>query len=221
MKSPLIAISGDPHIGVFSRAFEDIAIVHPEVPDEYAENLREELSVELVKTTIQGSRIVGSLCAGNSNGIVVSGMIREEELELISEHREVLQLRGGINAAGNVILANDSFAALHPDIPMSTAEDIGSLLGVPVVRTTIAGIKTVGMAACATNTGVLLHPRTTKEEMAALERICDLPLGLGTVNMGSGLVGAGLVANSKGYLAGIETSGYELGRIEEVFEFSE
>jgi len=221
MKSPLIAISGDPHIGVFSRAFEDIAIVHPEITDEYAEALSSELSVEVVKTTIQGSRIVGSLCAGNSNGIVVSGMVHEDELELIAEYKDVFLLRGGMNAAGNVILANDSFAAVHPDMPLATAEEIGSFLGVPVVRTTFGGIKTVGMAACATNKGILLHPRSTKEEIESLERICDLPLGLGTINMGSGLVGAGLVANSKGYLAGIETSGYELGRIEEVFEFME
>jgi translation initiation factor 6 len=37
--------------------------------------------------------------------------------------------------------------------------------------------------------------------------------------MGSGLVGSGLIANSHGYLAGAATSGFELGRIEEVFGF--
>jgi translation initiation factor 6 len=39
--------------------------------------------------------------------------------------------------------------------------------------------------------------------------------------MGSGLVGTGLLANRNGYLAGTGTSGYELGRIEDIFGFLE
>jgi len=35
------------------------------------------------------------------------------------------------------------------------------------------------------------------------------------------MVGTGLVANTRGYLAGIETSGYELGRIEDIFGFED
>jgi translation initiation factor 6 len=37
--------------------------------------------------------------------------------------------------------------------------------------------------------------------------------------MGSGLVGAGLLANRHGYVAGLATSGFELGRVEDVFGF--
>jgi translation initiation factor 6 len=77
------------------------------------------------------------------------------------------------------------------------------------------------MAGCATNQGILVHPRANDTEIASLERVVDLPIGLGSINMGSGLVGAGLLANSKGYLAGSVTSGFELGRIEEVFGFLE
>ncbi|RLI16358.1 translation initiation factor IF-6, partial [Candidatus Bathyarchaeota archaeon] len=38
-------------------------------------------------------------------------------------------------------------------------------------------------------------------------------------NFGVPLIGAGLLANSKGYAAGAETTGYELGRIEEALRF--
>jgi len=77
------------------------------------------------------------------------------------------------------------------------------------------------MAGYATNQGILVHPRTTEAEIAALEKVVALPVGLGSVNMGSGLVGTGVLANSKGYIAGSFTSGFELGRIEEVFGFLE
>ncbi|OYV09323.1 MAG: translation initiation factor 6 [Methanosaeta sp. NSP1] len=50
-------------------------------------------------------------------------------------------------------------------------------------------------------------------------RVFGLPIDVGTVNMGSPLVGSGLLANSKGYLAGFETSGPELGRIEDALGF--
>ncbi|KUG20941.1 MAG: translation initiation factor IF-6 [Methanomicrobiaceae archaeon] len=219
--SRTIALAGDPHVGVYSRTFEDIAFVPPGTPQEYCDALREDLGVDLVTTTIQGSAIIGSLLAGNSRGVVVSGLIAGDERTALEDYREVLLLESSMNAAGNVILANDSFAAVHPDMPQEAAEEVGLCLGVPVIRLTLGGIKTVGMAGYATNRGVLVHPRAGEREIALLERVTDLPVGLGSVNMGSGLIGTGLVANSKGYIAGSMTTGFELGRIEEVFGFLE
>jgi translation initiation factor 6 len=216
-----IDLSGDPNIGVYARVFEDIAIVYPGAPGEFTGFLARELDVEIVNTYIQGSSIIGSLVAGNSQGLVVSGLATDEELAVLSEYRDILLLEGTMNAAGNVILANDYVAAVHPEMEIDVAEEIGSFLAVPVVRLTLGGIKTVGMAGSATNTGILVHPRANDTEIANLERVVDLPIGLGSINMGSGLVGAGLLANSKGYIAGSVTSGFELGRIEEVFGFLE
>ncbi|MBP2145939.1 translation initiation factor 6 [Methanofollis sp. W23] len=217
-----IDFAADPHIGVFARAFEEFAVVPPMATEEFTESVAEALDVEVVRTTVQGSSIIGSLLAGNSNGMVVSGLATDEELAVLREHGEVMTLGTSMNAAGNVILANDSFAAVHPDMPIEEAEEIGTFLGVPVRRLTFAGIKTVGMAAVATNKGVLVHARSTDAEIADLaECVGDLQIGTGTVNMGGGLVGTGVLANSKGYVAGFETTGFELGRIEEVFGFLE
>ena len=216
-----IDLSGDPNIGVYARVFEDIAIVYPGAPAEFTGALARELDVEVVSTYIQGSSIVGSLVAGNSRGLVVSDLATVDELAVLNEHRDIFLLGGSMNAAGNVILANDYVAAVHPDMEIAVAEEIGSFLSVPVVRLSLGGIKTVGMAGYATNKGILVHPRANDTEIADLERVVDLPIGLGSVNMGSGLVGTGLLANSKGYIAGSVTTGFELGRIEEVFGFLE
>ena len=216
-----IDLTGDPNIGVYARVFEDIAVVYPGAPEEFIEALTRELDVDIVTTFIQGSSIIGSLVAGNSQGLVVSGLAADDELATLREYRDVLLLEGSMNAAGNVILANDYVAAVHPDMEIDVAEEIGSFLGVPVIRLSLGGIKTVGMAGYATNKGILVHPRANDTEIAALERVLDLPIGLGSVNMGSGLIGTGLLANSKGYIAGSVTSGFELGRIEEVFGFLE
>ena len=216
-----ISFGGDSNIGVFSRVFDDIAVVPPTAPDEFRGALTEILDVELVTTTIQGSEIVGSLLAGNNRGFVVSGLATGSEVSLLREYREVYLLERSMNAAGNIILTNDTLTCIHPDMPTALAKDIGELLGTRVLRLTLAGIKTVGMAAAATNRGIMVHPRTSHQEIARLEEVTDLPVGTGSVNMGTGLVGTGLVVNRAGFVAGEETSGFELGRIEDVFGFLE
>jgi translation initiation factor 6 len=216
-----ITFAGDPNIGVFARVLDDIAIVPPEAPEVFKVAVRDALGVNLVETTIQGSTIVGSLVAGNSRGIVVSGLATEEELDLLAEYREVLLLNESMNAAGNVIMANDTFAAVHQDMPTELAKVIGDFLGVEVIHLTLGGVKTVGMAGVATGKGVIVHPRATERQIAMLEEVTKVPVGTGSINMGGGLIGTGLLANEHGYLAGNATSGFELGRIEDVFGFLE
>jgi translation initiation factor 6 len=216
-----ITFAGDPNIGVFARVLGDIAIVPPESPEEFKAAVRDALEVTLIETTIQGSSIIGSLVAGNSRGVVVSGLASEEEIGLLEEHREVLLLNESMNAAGNVIMANDTFAAVHEDMPTELSKAIGEFLGVEVIHLTLGGVKTVGMAGVATNKGVIVHPRATDRQIAVLEEIAKVPVGTGSINMGGALVGTGLLVNGKGYLAGNATSGFELGRIEDVFGFLE
>lgn len=216
-----VSIEGDPHIGVFTRVFEDIAVIPMEAPAELEERYREAFDLEVVRTTIQGSPIIGSLLAGNSNGFVISGLATKAEMKRLGEFRELFLLDKGMNAAGNVILACDSFAAVHPEMDSRLQKDIGEFLKVPVTPLTLGDVKVVGMAGVATNTGVVVNPRSTPSEIATLERICDLPIGKGSINMGNAMVGTGLVANTRGYIAGGETSGYELGRIEDIFGFED
>ena len=216
-----ITFNGDPNIGVFARVLGDIAIIPPDSPEDFRTAVKTALDVTLVETTVQGSAIIGSLVAGNSRGMVVSGLATEEEIDILSEHREVLLLTESMNAAGNVIMANDSFAAVHPDMPTDMMHTIGEFLGVETITLTLGGVKTVGMAGVATNKGVIVHPRATDRQIERLESLAKLPVGTGSINMGSGLVGTGLLVNEKGYLAGNATSGFELGRIEDVFGFLE
>ncbi len=217
----IVSVAGEPHIGVFTRVFEDIAVIPPDAPAELAQAYEEAFGVEIVRTTLQGSPIIGSLLAGNSNGFVVTGLATDDEIAALSSYRDLMLLEEGMNAAGNVILANDHFAAVHPDMGEDAQDALSDFLDVVVIPLTLGEIKTVGMAAVATNRGIVVNPRSTPSEIAELEEICNLPIGKGSVNMGSPMVGTGLVANSRGYLAGLDTSGYELGRIEDIFGFED
>ncbi len=212
---------GDPNIGVFTRVLGDVAVIPPDAPETFCRALTEGLDVTLVRTTIQGSRIIGSLLAGNSRGAVISGLADEREIECIAEHREVLLLPGRMNAAGNVILANDRLGLVHPDMPSSLAEEVGRFLGIDLAPLTLGGVKTVGMAGVATNQGIAVNPKATRQEIEQIELRTEIPVGTGSVNMGSGLVGTGLLANDNGYVAGTQTTGFELGRFEDIFRHRE
>jgi translation initiation factor 6 len=210
------AFSGSSYVGVFARATDACLLVRPDVEESLRNACRDELDVPVVATTVGGSGAVGSLVAGNSDGLLVSSRIRERERTRIADTAglSVTELPGRINAAGNVVLANDTGAYVHPDLPRKAVQAVEDGLGVPVERGNVAGVRTVGTAAVATNRGVLCHPKSTDEELDRIEDRLGVPADIGTINYGGALVGSGLVANANGYVVGEETTGPELGRID-------
>jgi len=90
---------------------------------------------------------------------------------------------------------------------------IRDVLGVEVVKRSIAGIPTVGSVLVVTNRGGLIHPDAEEEEVKALSEIFRVPILTGTVNFGVSFVRIGLVANSYGAIVGEETQGPEIARI--------
>ena len=217
------AFSGSAYVGVFARATNDCLLVRPDIDDEFLTDLTDELGVPAVKTTVAGSGTVGALVAGNSQGLLTSDRVADTERERIAETTDltVETLPGRINAAGNVVLANDSGAYVHPDLPAEAVSVVEDHLGVPVEQGTLAGVRTVGTAGVATNSGVLCHPKSTDEELDFLEDLLDVPADIGTINYGAPLVGSGLLANDSGYVAGRDTTGPELGRIEDALGYIE
>jgi translation initiation factor 6 len=216
-------LTGSSYVGVFARATDDLLLVRPDIDDDLLADFEAELEVPVVKTTIGGSSTVGSLAAGNENGLLVTSRVEELERERIAEvtDRPVVELPGRINAAGNVVLANDTGAYVHPDLPPEAVTAVEDALDVPVERGDLAGVRTVGTAGVATNRGVLCHPKATDAELDFLEDLLGVPADIGTINYGGPLVASGLVANDFGYVAGQETTGPELGRIEDALGYIE
>ncbi|SNR24169.1 translation initiation factor IF-6 [Halorubrum vacuolatum] len=213
--------TGSSYVGVFARVADDLLLVRPDVDDDLAEKLGEELDAEVLPTTVGGSNTVGALATGNEAGVLVSDRATEREKARIAEaaDREVRELPGTINAAGNVVLANDYGAYVHPDLPRKAVMAVREVLEVPVERGDLADVRTVGAAAVATNAGVLCHPKAREPELQAIEEALDVRADLGTINYGAPLVGSGLVANEAGYVVGEDTTGPELGRIEETLGY--
>ncbi|MGM0591784.1 MAG: translation initiation factor IF-6 [Halobacteriota archaeon] len=212
---------GSSYVGVFARTTNDVLVVRPDAEDALVDEMADELGVPAVQTTVGGSSTVGALVMGNENGILVSSRATDREKEAIAEaaDRPVFELPGRINAAGNVVLANDYGALAHPDFDSDTIDAIRDALGVPVEQGDLADVRTVGTAAVANNRGVLCHPKSREPELEALEALLNVPADIGTINYGGPLVGSGVVANDTGYVVGEDTTGPELGRIEDALGF--
>jgi translation initiation factor 6 len=217
------SFAGSPYVGVFARATDHVLVVRSDADSDVVDAMTEELDVPAVATTVGGSGTVGALVVGNENGLLVTSRAKEREKETIESAAEVpvSELPGRINAAGNVVLANDYGAYVHPDLSDEAVEVVESALDVPAERGDIADVRTVGTAAVATNEGVLCHPKAREPEVEAVEERLDVRADIGTVNYGAPLVGSGLVANGAGYVAGDDTTGPELTRIEDALGYLE
>ena len=208
-----LEVNGNPYIGVFCAANEELLLLDRAVPRSAVRFISEALEVRAIQTNVAHSSVIGSLVAMNSNGILASPFIEEGEIEAIGG--PVYPLPHRLSAVGNNVLCNDRGAVVHPGYDDDAVQFISEALGVPAARGTVAGVKTVGAVAVATNKGVLCHPHARPAEMEILHKTLGVPVAITTANYGSALVGACMVANSKGAVVGAKTTPIELGRIEE------
>lgn len=207
--------SGNPNIGVFAAANENLALISADASPEFERAVGEALGVKTIKTTVAGAHVIGSLVAMNSNCAVVSGLADSREAEVIEACVPCVLLDESLNAAGNNILVNDYGAIVSPEYGHGVAAKLSEALGVEVVFSSIAGCNTVGSVCRATNKGCICHMDASDDELDLIKDVLKVEAVRTSVNHGSRMVGAGVIANSKGAVVGDETTPIEMGRIEE------
>lgn len=208
------------HVGVFLCVGEALHFYPPGLTPKEITLLESTLECPGVELTIGGSRILGSNMVCNAHGLLVSDIATDRERETLEKVTEPLGLVldfwvGRHNAVGNNVLANDRAALVNPRIAPSGLRQIEAALAVEVFREPLATVETVGMAGVVTQKGMVVHAKATPEELANLKERFGVEPQRATVNFGLPLVGAGLVANSRGAVCGQLTTGIELGRIED------
>ena len=212
---------GSPYLGVYLRVAENAALVPPSAHGPLEKEVERTLGVRIVRTNVSDSEVVGSLVALNSHGVVVGDELDPAERRALEGFGTVSVIRQRQNAMGNNVLANDRGALVHPEFSDIALAAIGDALGVPVRRGTLAGLGTVGMAGLATNRGAVVHPKTTEREAAALEEVLGVPVHRSTANFGVPIVGACVVANSRGLLMGRPTTAVEISHLQEGLQIFE
>lgn len=208
-------VLGHRQVGVYLSVIGDVLFVPLTLDKAAKEELEAAFDLEAHPFSIGGSALLGSLLRGNSKGIAVADIASQEDLDELTSFGDVVVMESGMNAAGNLIECNDRGAVLSNVVPETGAEMISEVLGVEVIRTDVAGHKTVGSMLVANNRGVLAHPDVKANEVESIQKTLDAPVMVGTVNFGSPFVGAGCSTSDTHALVSSGSTGPELNRIED------
>ncbi|MFN4045978.1 MAG: translation initiation factor IF-6 [Acidilobaceae archaeon] len=212
------SINGNPNIGVYIHASDSYVLIPPGLSSKDINVLREALGVDrIVETTIFNMGIVGVLVAGNNYGVLLPKTVMEEEYERIKRglrDLNVAVLDVKENALGNLIAANSRAALVYPHFDSRVERVIADTLGVEVHRMSVGGVNVAGSVLVVTDRGGVVCPEALDEEVKVLSSIFKVPVLQATVNFGVSFIRVGLIANSFGALAGEDTTGPELARIQ-------
>mmetsp|Transcript_20143 Transcript_20143/g.35804 ORF Transcript_20143/g.35804 Transcript_20143/m.35804 type:complete len:253 (+) Transcript_20143:164-922(+) len=222
-----VAFEGNNEIGVFSKLTNAYALVCQGGSENFYSVFESELAdqIPVIHATIAGCRFVGRVAVGNSKGLLLPSTCSDSELlhirNALPDGVVVQRVEERLSALGNCIATNDHVALVHTDLDRETEDIVADVLGVEVFRQTIAGNSLVGSYCVFTNNGGLVHPKTTTEDLEELSSLLQVPLVSGTVNRGSDVLGAGLVANDWSAFCGLDTTSTELSVVEGIFKLGE
>jgi len=217
---------GNNEIGVFSKLTNSYALVAIGGSANFYSMFEAELSetIPVVHSSIAGCRIVGRLTVGNRHGLILPNSTTDQELQhlrnAIPESVKIQRVEERLSALGNVVACNDYVALVHPDLDRETEKIIQDTLGVEVFRQSVAGNALVGSYCIFTNQGGIVHPKTPTGEQDELSSLLQVPLVAGSINRGSEVVGAGMVANDWSIFCGMDTTATELSLLEAVFRLN-
>lgn len=216
-----VNFSGDPNVGLYGFATDRYCVVGS---GQGEKRMHDALKVPVLHLSLMRMDLIRLFITGNSTRAVVPDFLFKAEVdkakETLGKHDvELLEIESE-KALGNLILANDNGVLLSP-LVRELKDKIARFFGLPCEVATISKLNIIGSLAIATNKGCLAHPGVTDKEIKVIEKILGVPVDIGTAGFGSPYPGAGVIANSRGFVTALNTSGPELGRIAEALGFVE
>lgn len=207
------------NIGIFLRTNDTFCLAPLGVSNTKLEKVENLLKVKAVQVSIGGSRLIGPLLAMNNHGIILSRLAEVEEVEQLRRLTglNVEKLSSRFTSVGNLISVNDQGAVISDVFGEESAKTIERVFEVPVTRIRISSFIQVGAMVAATNSGVLVHPVTTEEEIGKIKDALRFDPEPATVNGGVPFVSSGFVGNSGSVLLGAKTRGSELVIVSRAF----
>jgi translation initiation factor 6 len=211
-------LRGTDYIGVFAIATDRYLFAGTNLTTASREIVSKAVGVECIAISISASDMVGIFARANSNGIIVSNITEDRELDALRElcpDITVERINSDLNTIGNNVLANDRIAIINPDYDNKAKVQIEDSLGVETVKMEIGKFKTIGANNILTNKGIVVNNRATEEEEAEVERLVGFHPEKTTANQGALGIGLSTISNSFGLVAGGLTTGYEFSRIQD------
>ena len=218
-----INFKGDPNIGLYALATDSFVLIGAELNKKQTELLNEIFQVPIITSKIYGTPFAGIFCAANKEVLLVPELIFDKEFNSLKKQLKgivvVKKFKTVHTALGNTILANDKHAIISADFSTAELKKIEKLMNVKIKKIEIAESNVPGAYGILTNKGAIFGSITSDSSIKELEKYLKFEVGIGTVSTGSSIISSGVIANSKGFLVSDNSSGFEIGRIDESLGF--
>ncbi|MFW9998501.1 MAG: translation initiation factor IF-6 [Candidatus Hodarchaeota archaeon] len=207
-------------IGVYLVANNSYILYPPTLLKPFLKKFKTVFEEPFYPLTINNSNLLGVYIASNKYGIIVPHIIREDELNnlksFVNESSQIGVLKSIDNAFGNLILCNDRGAIISSFLEKYKTE-IEDILNVETVVFEFADYYLPGSISLANNSGCLVHPLSTDNEIEYITSILKVEeVDVSTVNRGIPYLSSGAIVNDKSGIFGNDCTGPELMRITSV-----
>jgi len=208
------------NVGLYGFANDKFCLLGTNVVHTIVQEIKDVLQVPTHTISIASTSLVGALVAGNNKCILVPNIIFDSELKQLDKLKipyKVLETE--FTALGNNIVATDHAALISPDLePLK--DEIKKALQVEHIRTMeIDDLKVIGALVVLNDKGCLLSAHATEQDAAHVQKLFNVPVTRGTVNLGSPYVSSGIIVNKHGLVMGERTGGPEAVAIDEALGF--
>jgi translation initiation factor 6 len=208
-----------PNIGIFVKCNDQFIVLPLGFAPTKTTMLSKYLEVtDNIYVSIADTRLLGPMMVMNNNGILVSSITSDEEINILKEKSQlnVERLKSKYTAIGNLIATNDHGAIVSP-LCNDVKTQIQDILGVSVISMTISGYIQTGAMIVATNKGAAAYPNISDDEVKTISDILHVNVEPVTINGGIPYLSSGIIANSKSAVVGNMTSGPELIMLSRAF----
>jgi translation initiation factor 6 len=208
-----------PNIGIFVKCNDQFLVLPLGFAPTKTTMLSKYLDVsDIIYVSIADTRLLGPMMVMNNNGILVSSITSDEEINILKEKSQlnVERLKSKYTAIGNLIATNDHGAIVSP-LCNDVKTQIQDILGVSVISMSISGFIQTGAMIVATNKGAVAYPNASDDEIKTISDILNVNVEPVTINGGIPFLASGIIANSKSVVVGNMTSGPELIMLSRAF----
>ncbi len=213
-------ILGNSSLGIFALSTENFSIVPQGTKENRIELIQNTLGTKIVQTTIASSVLVGTLSVGNSKSLLLPQNVTHKEkqqiVEVLGDEIEIIEVKSKYTALGNLIVMNDKGAIISEMFEKNIRDQIQDSLGIETIVGSMLGSPLVGSIVMSTNSGALVHPLLSEEEISEVSSILKVRTDVCTINRGIPYPRVGILSNTKGAVIGSDSTGPESMRIFEV-----